>query len=192
MESQCYRSIKQNCERVFGKELYRRVEQGRCYQVDDQESARGCSDGSEEYRDYLCGRLQPDQGRLYIDHPLTGRNADWQTLPQNLENEEVERIVKEIETEKEAEAERKKNRMAAVAQVRWFLCSMPRIGRRLIRLLDCRIRAPPLCLVWVPCRHRVVAVSIAEQVTMNQEHNRTGDAHGFCIACRDCYRYIQS
>ncbi|KAJ9111680.1 hypothetical protein QFC19_001039 [Naganishia cerealis] len=35
---------------------------------------------------------------------------------QNLDNEEVERIVKEIEAEKEAEAERKKNRMAAVAQ----------------------------------------------------------------------------
>jgi hypothetical protein len=34
-----------------------------------------------------------------------------------LDNEEVERIVKEIEAEKEAEAERKKNRMAAVAQV---------------------------------------------------------------------------
>ncbi|GHJ87809.1 hypothetical protein NliqN6_4211 [Naganishia liquefaciens] len=34
----------------------------------------------------------------------------------NLENEEVERIVKEIEAEKEAEAERKKNRLAAVAQ----------------------------------------------------------------------------
>ena len=30
----------------------------------------------------------------------------------------MERIVKEIEAEKEAEAERKKNRLAAVAQVR--------------------------------------------------------------------------
>lgn len=72
--------------------------------------------------------------------------TDLERLSQNLENEEVERIVKEIEAEKEAEAERKKNRMAAVAQVRALLRSTSPLESILITLFDCRFRALLLCL----------------------------------------------
>jgi len=54
-----------------------------------------------------------------LDSCVTSRSDDSDTihaLPQELKNEEIEEIVKSIETEKEAEAERKRTRTAAVAQ----------------------------------------------------------------------------